>query len=436
VEYPTLVIKEYCEKEIKKRKRDHMPRTRRQTAKLTKKVVPIPPKYDTSLFQRKGDCIEGMPIPIFQFIQQFLNEQDYLTLMNSNLSTFQPIKYETVHYTLVGPEKWVHFDFCVDENKAATVLNIINSVKDKSKQIGMRILGASQPLILRFGHLFERIGKLTLEKTMFKMDFPLTIFNNIRHLKLSSTGLGLTHANFDLGHLETLELLHCGIEEIIAWNSSNSLKTLILLGCFKLKSIPPLDNIEDVYIHGASRLTHFRSSGNHKKFTFSGRTLDETTLLVMNQPSFYESLQNMRLCYHFTPSDFTFCQNIPVIDLNNNSRNSRNDCYPPLPVLNGKEIKLNHFSLSSWNGQVFSNVLKCELHDCIDLIYFPEMPVLQSLSLQECNQLVTIPSLLSLQNLKILACLQFKSIGLVPSLIGVNISGCPCFEDHYGIINT
>jgi hypothetical protein len=412
-----------------------MPSTRRQIAKLVaKKVVSIPLKHDTSLFQKKGDCIEGMPVPIFQIIQEFLNEQDYRDLMNTNLSTFQPIKYVTVHYTLVGPERWIDFDFCADGNKEAKLLQIINSVKDKAKQIEMRTKDASQPLILQFRHLFEGIAKLTVEKTQFTKNFPLTIFNNIRHLKLSSTGVGLIQTNFDLGNLETLELLHCGMEEIVAWNSSHSLKTLILLGCFKLKFIPPLDNIEDVYLHGATKLTHFQSSGNHKKFTFTGRTLDEATLRIMNQPSFYESLQNLRLGYHFTPSDFSFCQNIPVIDLNNTSRNSRNDCYPRLPILYGKEIKLNYFSLSSWNGQVFSNILKCELRDCIDLIHFPEMPVLQSLSLQECNQLVTITSLHSLQNLKILDCLQFKCIGLVPNLISVDISGCPCFEDHSGII--
>jgi hypothetical protein len=84
-----------------------MPRTaRRPVAKLNaKNILPIPPKYDTSLFQKRGDCIEGMPIPIFQIIQEFLNEQDYRNLMNSNLSTFQPVKYETVHYTVVGPKR-------------------------------------------------------------------------------------------------------------------------------------------------------------------------------------------------------------------------------------------------------------------------------------------------------------------------------------------
>lgn len=84
-----------------------MPRTRRQLATLKEKTyVPIPAKNDTTLFQKSGNCIEGLPLPIFQIIQTYLNEIDYRDLMNCNLSTFQPIKYETVKYTIIGPERW------------------------------------------------------------------------------------------------------------------------------------------------------------------------------------------------------------------------------------------------------------------------------------------------------------------------------------------
>jgi hypothetical protein len=141
-----------------------MPRTRGQLAKLkAKKVTPIPPKYDTSLFQKKGNCIEGMPIPIFQIIQEFLNERDYRNLMNSNLWTFQPIKYETVHYSLFGQDKWIHFDFCADENKEGVVLQMINSVKDRSKQIGMKFKRVTQSSMMKYAHLFDDIERLFME---------------------------------------------------------------------------------------------------------------------------------------------------------------------------------------------------------------------------------------------------------------------------------
>jgi hypothetical protein len=326
-----------------------------------------------------------MPIPIFQFIQKFLNEQDYLDLMNSNLSTFQPIKYETVHYTLIGPERWIDMDFCAEEYKEATVLQIINSVKDKSKQIAMRFESASQKLLLQYAHLFEGIRRLQVGEATIEKDFPFAIFNKIRHLKLSCFGehfnQSQSQANFDLENLEELELDNCSFGKIIAWNSSKSLKRVIISGCYPLSSIPPLDDIPIVSISATTTLTRFQSKGDHEKFTCVGSTLDKFTLQLMNQPFFYQKLQNLKLWCTFTISDFSFCQNVPVVELHNTAPSYRNDFYPFLPILHGKKLKFQHFSLSAWNGQhptdCFSTVIRCELRDCIDLIEFPKMNSLQ-----------------------------------------------------------
>jgi hypothetical protein len=321
----------------------------------------IPPKYDTSLFQRKGDCIEGMPIPIFQIIQEFLNEQDYRDLMNANLSTFQPIKYETVHYTLVGPERWIKFEFCAEEYKEATVLQIISSVKDMSKQIAMRFKAVAQAWLLKYAHLFDGIGKFTVAGAIITRDFSSIVFNKIRHLKLSDIVIVCKQelnirANFDWENLEKLELDHCKFNEIVSWNSSKSLKKLTIHGCNILSSIPPLDDIPVVSITATSSLTHFQSKGNHQKFTCWGSHLDEATVLTMSKPAFCKDLK----------------------ELNLSSTINRRGFYPVLPVVYGKELTLDYFSLASWNGQIFANILNCELLYCRDLIDFPSMTALQS----------------------------------------------------------
>jgi hypothetical protein len=409
-----------------------MPSTRRQVAKLkAKKVIAIPPKYDTSLFQKKGDCIEGMPIPIFQIIQKFLNEQDYLDLMNANLLTFQPIKYETVHYTLVGPERWSNFDFCADEYKEATVVQIINGVKDKSKQVAMRIKGVTQTILFKYAHLFEGIGKLTLEHATLGKDFAFHIFSKIRRLKLSGVD-GLNRqpfqADFDFANLEELELNCCRVSEIIAWNSSKSLKKVIISSCSPLSSLPPLDDIPVVFIMSTS-VTHLQSIGHHKEFSCVGSTLDNETLALLNQPSFYKGLQSLSLCCTFNNPDLLFCQNIPFVDLYNSSNSYRNDFYPPLPVLYGKELKIQHFSLASWNGQLFSNVVRCDLKNCLDLIHFPQMEALQSLKLENCSTLVGIPSLSSLKDLWIRGCFSLKRVCFCPNLVKVTVDRCQDFDD-------
>jgi hypothetical protein len=55
-----------------------------------RKIIHIPKRNDISLFQ-KQNCVEGLPIPIFQMIQEYCKQKDYRNLVNTNLSTFQPI---------------------------------------------------------------------------------------------------------------------------------------------------------------------------------------------------------------------------------------------------------------------------------------------------------------------------------------------------------
>jgi hypothetical protein len=78
---------------------------KRKKLQRLRKVIEIPPKNDTSLFQKQG-CIESLPTVILQFVQDYSEEKDYRNLMNTNSSTFQQIKSETVKYSLVGPKGW------------------------------------------------------------------------------------------------------------------------------------------------------------------------------------------------------------------------------------------------------------------------------------------------------------------------------------------
>jgi hypothetical protein len=124
--------------------------------------------------------------------------------------------------------------------------------------------------------IFEGIGKLTAEEITFRKDFPFTVFNCIRHLKLSGVRTDFNQVglqiNLDLDNLEELELHYCNFKEIIAWNSTKTLKNVMIRSCNNLSSIPPLDDILVVSITAPYGLTHFQSSGGHKKFTITGRS--------------------------------------------------------------------------------------------------------------------------------------------------------------------
>jgi hypothetical protein len=297
----------------------------------------------------------------------------------------------------------------------------------------MRVKGGTQSLLLIYAYLFEGIRKLSVENTSFEKDFPFPVLKNICHLKLSGVGYQQPafQANFDLENLEILELNNCLIGKIVGWNSSKSLKKVITYCCSHLSSIPPLDDIPVVSFTESYALTHFLSSGNHEKFTYVGSPLDEATMLIMSQPGFYKSLQYFKLWHESNIADFSFCQNIPVVDLYNFvNLFSRNDFdYPSLPVLYGKELYICQFSLAQWKGQVSSTVVKCDLKSCIDLIEFPEMEALQSLILRDCDQLVGIPLMPSLKSLQIRDCPFLKTVSILPNLTEVLFERCRSFED-------
>jgi uncharacterized protein with HEPN domain len=68
--------------------------------------------------------IEGLPTVIFQLIQFHLNEKEYLQSMSCRKESFRSVKYETVKYSLI-----------INNHAGEAVRRILNSVKDKAKQI-------------------------------------------------------------------------------------------------------------------------------------------------------------------------------------------------------------------------------------------------------------------------------------------------------------
>jgi hypothetical protein len=197
-----------------------------------RKVIVIPPKNDISLFQ-KQNCIESLPIPVFKLIQEYSgSEMDYRNLMNTNLSTFQPIKSETVKYSLLGPGGWIRMNHYRIEYKEASLVNIIKGVKDKSKQISLSFWNVFQPTVIKYAHLFEGINKFHLVaadscscRFRFTEQLSFEIFNNIHYLILEKI-TGIRSLGSGLNHIAKLELLHCGFIDIPEINPTKTLKEL------------------------------------------------------------------------------------------------------------------------------------------------------------------------------------------------------------------
>jgi hypothetical protein len=397
-----------------------MPVTRRQATKIDKRVV-IPPKNDTSLVQKRGNCIEGLATALFQIIQKFLTEYDYCQLMNTNLSTFQPIKYETVRYTISGNRS----DLCEAYNEMVA-LQLIDSVKDKSKQISVKLVNVDEKLIRKYAKFFNGATRVFLVHFTFGVNMKFQVFNSIAHLLLIGCDVRSV-VDLNLENLEFLLIYRCNFEGISSWNGSGRLRSITITGCRSLEFLPPLDKIRSVEIKDCDELCDIQTTGGHETFAFRSEFLSPESLQYLIQPSFYEKVQVLELCCEF-PSEFlgfSFCQNIPVVELT-----ARHGIHHEFPVFYGEELRLQSFRLSAWNDcKELPKLEVCVLHSCKDFKTFPVSPELRTLSVEKCYDLTTVPSQPNLNKLVVHSCELLEKIDYCPNLVNAVFFDCDSLKD-------
>lgn len=117
-----------------------------------------------------NEVIKQIPRDIFRIIQQYLNKHDYRQFLNSNLSIFQHIKYETVYYNLL-----ISVSRIEDQRSFMDFLSrLYRSVKDKRKQISLSSKGFTVEGIHKLNYRDDSSRKLT----------DISLFCNIYYLHL------------------------------------------------------------------------------------------------------------------------------------------------------------------------------------------------------------------------------------------------------------
>ncbi len=438
-----------------------MPKTRRQeAAKQARQVLIIPPKNDISLFQKRSNSIEGLPLAIFLMIRLFLFESEYRLLMNCNLSTFQPIKYETVRYTLKGPERWKFIDSVIEERKESFFLNILNNnVQNKSKQITISLKNISYEMFQRFSYLYQGICKIIVEveRDSFPSSIDGNLLNNIRHVYLKSIK-GIQRI---VGGLENVVSLKCeGLLDLrsIQTNSS-TMKELTVIArngwnYHQNNSIElPSQNIPKITLR-MPLLTSIQSLGKCEELIIEGSAFNTP----FSQETFERikrmalDLKYLKLSCLLPPqcNDFSLLQNIPKLEiiLHTTStyqyNNHLTSFFPSstipqqfsFPIFYGKSLSLTRFDLSQWDLRrqsdptVCKNLRTLHLTLCSGFIDFPMMPGLVSLSLTSCYEIQSIPSLPQLQTLKMSSCDRLMTISPIQNhLKRIELTRCSSLKD-------
>jgi hypothetical protein len=402
-------------------------------------IFQLSPKYNISPFQSRSGCLQVVPVSLFRIIQNYSEEKDYRNLINSDLSFFQGVKYETAFFSLEVAEEAIH-----------TIQAIINAVKDKSKQISLSI----NPLLLsKAAQLMDGIGTVSIrcfhtQKFLQKNHLiSLKNFDTIMRLNLHEIE-GISEINLDLHSLTELDIKNGGFRRILAWNSRKILKVVNINSCGSLISIPALDDIPFIdLVHTA--LEELQSNGNHIRF----QLFDFPTARVQNQiqaqmPSLFQHLQDLELCCCFPLdfTDFSFYQHIPVVTLTQQVDGN----LPSLPPFYGGKITLDQFCLSSWSKQPLVTVRECRLKNCVGLKEFPVMPHLTLLhlfssndvidtsssemnsllvfSVDHCDELSTISVPSCLREFKLSYCDKMSKIPTIGHVQKITIWGCDRLE--------
>eukprot|EP01040_Poterioochromonas_malhamensis_P000652 gene652-695_t len=408
-----------------------MPRTRSQIIALKNREYQVlPPKNDISLFQKRGDCIEGLPIAIFLLVKSFLKSSDYRELMNCNLATFQPIKYETVEYNIIGPERWLPIDSVHDDRKKDFVKTLINSVKNKSKQISMTMKYISTELFESSIDLFEGIYSLvaTVEghgvKARRTGDLDFRVFNNIHTLNLHS--LPVTSISGGLENVVRLELCSFpNLRFISNINNNKTLQHLTIKSCYSLTHLDfILEDIKSIHINCPYLTCLGGLRGDIEEITLI--TAAQITLKTVNSlTEIAPKLKSLDLSclFPYEFNDYHIFQSISTLRLPGN-RNGTEKKPSLSPVFESKTLKLVFFDLKPWNNShaVFDNLQDLELTRCSGIVTLPVISSLKVLKINLLQHLKTIPTLMNLQVLHISSCGALVSIAsFQPALMKVVI---------------
>lgn len=420
-------------------------RTRRQLAAERNREcsfpIIIPAKNDLTPFQKSGSSIEGLPTSIFRIIQTFLCETDYRGLTNCNLATFQPIKFETVRYSLRGPEFWEASDIIPRHRQREFFLNFLNIVKDKSNQIALKMISSTVSIIGN-QDLFQGIRKLELiGKHVGVKKFDFRMFNNIYEVVLRRfSGIEYITEGFE-GVVKLYISNFSNLISITNVNTNKTLQQLTITCCSNYQSLEqPIDGILHVDII-CPLFSRLRSFGGQTHLTIiTEEILSSCTLDTLTNS--LETLQYIYLDMNF-PNEFqnySLFQNVAQVTLLLSETDEEMPCFP---IFEGEHLFLRAFNLSLWNGasnsiSSFQNLLSLRLQSCENIIELPNMPSLQLLSLIDCFPLKFIPTFWQLKTMN-LERLNIVSISLIqPNIREVQIKRCPLLRDvtFAGNLNT
>jgi hypothetical protein len=375
--------------------------------------------------------IKVLPAAIYRIIQEYLEVSNYNSLMNSNKEIFQPIKEETVVYSLSVR--------CDRPFNLERLERFYSLVKDRSNQCDIDIDSPNVAWMNQYGKHFAGIRLLSIWFPQdFHNQFDFSILEGTRKIELYC-GEGITKLSSKLESLEELTLADCfdlvEINESI--NSKKKLKKLEIGNSKRLKYLLPIDTIERIDIYKADlsllQVPSFPLADDDD--------LPDPRRFPIKELKLYKAISGSNAG---DLMNFAFIQRLKLHFVTN-YHHPANVYYPPFPArFLGFSLELDGLNLSAWSNNTpdhnnddsnhvtderrFPNLTHLSLRDSIGLTEFPRhLPKLRFCSLQSIRSLVHMNSsnMPKCRRIELSSCSELISLpSSLPSLQCLFMSDC------------
>ena len=415
------------------------------------------------LGSHKSSIISELPTVIFSSIQEYLSNSEYREFMNCNQHEFQSIKYETVYYI------FTIINIYPRRTKMTLIINnlqeqmnkydiLLSRIKDKSKQIGIRMKDVPLQLLDNYASKFTGIHSLEIFSdtyTQYPDSFDISIFNNIHHIKFKK----VSNNFYSLNNVNELTLYETHLQNVkidskllqkVNISHSNVSSILSFLSC---------PNIQLEFVSFPKHETfHLLPGIPYRSISIKECTLLSLTIFHHCDLSHLQSLEITDLDPQDKNIQFSLFSHIDRLSFSISERKLMFK-HQPIELFYGRYLHLSGFDISSWDSPAnIPNVKEIHLERCkfkqnlqflsnVKIIHLERIDTLMKLlPLPSCTclSLSDMPSLAcffpqpKLKDLHLYRCKSISSIKCIPGQIfqKIFIASCSFYPDYSSVKNT
>jgi hypothetical protein len=399
--------------------------------------------------------LDTFPVEIFQIIHSYVTDYEYRQFINCH-KLFESIKYETIYYDLLeihAMKKKMIWKFGKKENSLVKYLKEIvsNNIKDKRKQIKMKIQLLSEKEIFLYNDLYSGVHYLAVSFARYGDSFNKISFKNVFHLEIKGSSSLTTLDSFDsLENLTELRLAHLSKLTDISClqHLKSTLKSVKLEDCAKLKNISVLKNIPAVSLVDCCSISDLSLLGNHDEFEWFD--YGEVSITMDSLIPFKSA---KRLSVEGCIVSFQGLKDALTEELSAFNLSSTYIVFPGY-WFELVSLELTHFGLSSLKKGSLSKLRIVTLTDCLisclsvfscvrimelidiklekesnSVLDFLDCTNLRKMRIQRCRDIVEIRGLFSVKRLEIHSCRILKKISGLHQVTCLVLSCCPDLRD-------